>query len=236
MAAPRSKSKSVRKSGSVDKISCCGQSPQPQDSSSRRLSPSAIVFGLIIAIMVVSIGMTVLYPAQPAAPAQTSVVQAMPDPKSGQAPDVAIRLEGQNPAAKLGPLNHTFTFEEVFARLHDADKAQGTDFRKESLIRAPVQMKKIDPLLMEARKLRDDLNRSVVDNETIYWLSMVEGRINMLESQKYLHLALAYGREGLMSKNLTDSCARSKTILDASLLYNLSALRGAVRCIISMKC
>jgi len=220
MAASKRKSKSGRTSKrSMSKIDVEEQvaAAPSSDSSGRRLRSPFIFAGVFVAIVVILIGMKLFYlPQQP---------QAIVSGPEVSQPEKTAPVDVQ-PITDLEPLDHSFTFEEVFARLNKADKAQNTDFRKESLIKNPIQMKKIDPLLIEARDLRDDLNRSVINNETFYWLNLVEGRIDMLESQKYLHLALAYGREGLMSKNITDSCARRKIILDASLLYNMSARKG----------
>lgn len=130
--------------------------------------------------------------------------------------------------SKLGPLNHTFTFQDVFNELRDIDKVHKTDFRKESLRKQMLPLARIPPALNMLEQLREDLNRSVIGNETVYWIHLVNGRIEQLESERYLQLALALGRRGLFSKNVSESCQRRQDILDASSLYNQSARHGGL--------
>lgn len=190
-----------------------------------RLRFSVVLSGFVIGLLAVYLVLSYFYVWKtPVTP-----LVAPPPSASGTAPAIS---QGTPPAReapeprKLEPLNHTFSFEEVFERLRAIDKSRKTDFRKESLHANVLPLARISAVLGDVKKLNDDLNRSVIANETIYWIHLIEGRMEQLESERYLHLAAAYGRRGLLSKNLTESCTRKQDILDASLLYNQSARHG----------
>lgn len=185
---------------------------QPPAQESKKSSSFPIVAGIILAFLIVGIFLRVYYaPAAPVSPATTPVSVA-------SSPVVERKLE---------PLDHTFTFQEVFTRLQEIDKSQNTDFRKESLSKRLLPLDRAEAALDQVRVLRDDLNRSIQNNETVFWINLVEARYNQLESEKNFNLALAYGRRGLYSrKNVEDSCSRQKEILEAAFLYNQSARLG----------
>lgn len=197
------------------------ETPQCESPGPHKASSSVIIAGIAIALLLVFIGMRVLYPADEASE------KTSPSQIPINLTPAVIEEPALPPQPRGGPINQTFSFDEVFKRIRSIDKTANTDFRKESLRKSLLPIQRIEPALIDLAKLRDEINRSVIDNETIYWIHLVEGRINMLESQRYFQLALAFGTDGLFSKkNISGSCERQNTILDAALLYNQSAMKG----------
>lgn len=200
-------------------------SPALQPDGARPLSFPVILAGFVFGILAVYLTMTFVYvKEQPllAPSIQPNGTLARQAPQEGPAGGDGGGKQDEGVRA----VNRSFTFEEVFDRLRDIDRRHKTDFRKENLRKQILAPARIADSINEVNALKDEINHSIINNETIFWLHLVQGRLDQLESERKLNQALVFGSRGFFSRNVTESCERYQTILEAAVLFNQSARFG----------
>src|SRR3989344_3577051 len=103
-------------------------------------------------------------------------------------------------------------FDDAVSLIQNLDEKYNASFTQESIPDRLVALENISPYISELRKINSTIDYSGEDG--VFASYLIQGRIEMLESERYFLLANEIGSEGFVRFNFT--CKQVPNIVQAS--------------------
>jgi|SRR3989344_7471290 len=118
------------------------------------------------------------------------------------------------------------TLAGTYNKMIDLDKKHNATFRQETIPKKVLRLEKISPLIDDLKILLNETNSTDKDGDlTAAKLRLIQGRIDMLQAEESLQVAMGMGKQGVLKQ--TFICSESQDIKKQSYYFNQTNILAA---------